>query len=201
MRAILFTVLAVSALLAWACARAKVELPPINTQLSRSADVTGDKVPETITLRLKAANYQSPFLWTLTIDSGDTTIFERDSDDTDIDPMFDDRETLPLCPDYATCKQQYYYREILDNLIVQGYDPELFLDREDGKSMYYAARDYLRDCCNLTASAAEKILRGIESRLRARTAIVISVPVSPAQPGPPLVWAPEAREFVPVYEE
>jgi hypothetical protein len=183
-----------------ACNRSKTGGGPINTQLTRKADVTGDGQPETITLQLKAGNYKAPFLWTLAIDSGGNTIFEHDSDDSDVDEVFADRDAMPRCPDYASCKEQYYFHDLLDQLIVQEYDVDTLLDVSDGKSLYHVGRGHLRDCCNLFGPPADRVLKNVADRLRGGRAAVISVPATPVDAGPLLVYAPEVGQFVPVYE-
>ena len=188
MRAVFF-----ATVLLLGCSRARVADGPINTQLKRSVDVTGDGRPETITLFLKASNYRTPFQWLLTIDSAGRTVFDYDSDDSEVDALFDDRNALPGCPDYATCKEQYYFRNILENLVDSSFEPEDIPD-----SLYPAGRAYLSQCCSLFGPPADKILRDIETRLRERRAIVISVPLSPVEYGPRMVYAPQPGEFVPI---
>ena len=183
-----------------ACKQKPPAEPPIYTQLTRSLDVTGDRQPEMITLHLKAASAHSPVLWILTIESAGATIYEHDSDDEDVDALFSDREQMPWCPDYLSCKQQYYFNDLLNNLVVRDYDLDSILDVSDGNSLYPSGRAYLSQCCNLFGAPAERILQNLESKLRAGAAIVITVPASPVAAGPLMVWAPEAMQFVPVYE-
>ena len=175
------------------CSRAPVQYPPINTQLTRSVDVTGDQLPDKITLFLKAGSYRAPFQWLLTIESAGRTVFEYDSDDSEVDELFDDRTALPGCPDYATCKEQYYFRGILDDLVEQNFEPEDIPD-----TLYQAGRGYLSQCCSLFGAPAEKILKDLETRLRERRAVVIAVPVSPLETGPRLVYAAEPGQFIPI---
>src|SRR5262249_32401461 len=146
----------VSLIFAAACRKNRLPENPVNTQLTRTEDVTGDGKPETITLFIKAASYKAPVQWLLTIDSEGKTIFETDGDDTEVDSLFDDREAMPGCPDYPTCKNEYYFHSMLENLVTRTYDPEDVLDMTNGGTLNPGVRAYLARCCSLGPAAVDR---------------------------------------------
>jgi hypothetical protein len=191
------------AMLSVACGCSRNRLPenPVNTQLTDRVDLTGDGKPETITLFLKAASYKTPVLWSLVIDSDGQTLWESDSDDTEIDTIFSDREALPGCPDYPTCKNQYYFHSIMENLVIRDYDPEDVLDMTRGGKLNPATVQYLSQCCSLSLPVVDKAVKDLEQRLREKKAVLIAIPISPVAVGPRMVWVPEANQFVALESE
>jgi hypothetical protein len=193
--------LAIFAVGTLACSRQQAPPEPVNRQLTRTLDVTGDGKPETITLFLKAPNYDVPFQWLLTIESAGRTIFEQDGDDTEVDALFDDREALPGCADYYACKEQYYLTAMLGNIVDHSWDPEDFLDSSRGGKLSPSVRGELMRCCSIMGPLADRIVSDLEARLRKRQAIVIVTPVSPVEAGPRLMYSPEAAQFIPIDPE
>jgi len=176
---------------------------PIDLDIVRKIDVTGDGEVDTINLHLKAKDFQSPFLWKLTISSSGKQIFKSESNDTWMNSFFSDRGYVLGCTNYDTCKEKYYFHDIIDSLIhdKSSYDLEGILNRTASNTLYPVGRSHLKKCCSIQGPQADKILAGIESRLRSGKAIVISVLKSPVKSGAPMVYAPEIHGFVPIYED
>ena len=61
------------------------DLKPIDKEIVKKVDVTGDGRPEKILLHLKAKNIKAPFAWTLSVMSEGQLIYSYNSDDTWLD--------------------------------------------------------------------------------------------------------------------
>lgn len=176
---------------------------PIDELLVRSVDVTGDGKPEKITLVLKAKDFNSPFQWSLSISSSGKQLFTYASDDTRIDPFFADRGFITDCSGYAECKKKWYFKDILNSLIVprSGYDLEGILDKSKSNTLYPLGRQYLKECCGIKQNDADAILSRIEKRIRNNQAVLISIPKSPVTSDALMIFCPEVDRFIPVYED
>jgi len=198
----LLPILAAMAL--WACSRPKVS-GPVDMTLTRTLDVTGDGEDETITLHITGIAPTAPYQWTLVIDEDGKTIYHTERDDSENDTLFNDvdamAEAMEGCTGYAACKERYYTNQILGGLLPTEMDIDAILDRSSPNGLYTAGRAFLKQCCARTAPAADKILKDIEARLRDVTAVVITIPASPVQAGPLMVFSPDAGLFVPIYRE
>jgi hypothetical protein len=173
---------------------------PVDATFTRGVDVTGDGEDDMVTLHVTGPSPAEPYQWTLTIESEGRTIHQVERNDADVDPLFNDTETLD-CKSYADCKQRYYAEQILDGLIPADLDIDAMLDRQSTRGLYGAGRMFLRQCCSRAGSNIEKMLRDIETRLREGSAVVIMIPDSPEMAGPLLVYSADAGVFVPVYKE
>ena len=175
----------------------------IDRTLSRTADVTGDGQPDTISLHLRAESMAKPFKWTLTITSGEMTLLTYDSDDAWLDRNFNDQGFVDNCKDYLSCKEQYYFRDILDTVLSgeSSYDVEGILNRSAPNTLFPIGRAFLKECCNITASRADQILGLVETRIRGGKTVLICIPLSPVQLRDPMVYVQEVKQFVPVYRD
>jgi hypothetical protein len=144
-----------------------------------------------------------PYAWTLTIRSAGQTVLTYHRDDTAIDTLFNDDDYVPGCNGYRACKEKHYLHDILASLVVppSGYSLEGILEASADNTLYHVGRRYLRTCCGIRGAKATRVLTHIERRLRRGTAIVISILSSPVTVESPMVYAPEARRFVPIYED
>jgi len=176
----------------------------IDRSITKKFDVTGDGKSDEITLHLKAENINSPFKWTLTIISDKKIIFTHDSDDTWLDRFFNDAGFASDCGGYISCKEKYYYHDILDSIILTGnkwYDLNGILDKSKDNTLYPLGRKQLQVCCNITGLTADAILSKIENNLRNGSAVAINVLVSPLKSKPAMIFAPEVGRFLVIYEE
>jgi hypothetical protein len=195
------SVLGITALALTACHNTPPIEPPVNTQVTQNLDVTGDGKPETITLFIKAANVHAPVQWLLTIESNGNTIFDRDGDDTDIDPQFNDREAMPGCPDYLQCKQKYYFEYMMGSLVDHNWDPDDLLDMQRGGKLSSRVYQSLQRCCSINGPKADAIVADFERRIKERKAIILNPPVSPTESGPLMMYSAEAGQFVEIDAE
>jgi hypothetical protein len=185
-------------------AQSASDVSPVDQELVKEVDVTGDGKPEKIILHLTAKNMKAPFVWTLTIISEGKQIYAYKSDDTHLDKFFNDEGYVLDCKDYMSCKKKYYYHDILDVLVLSGnkwYDVNGILDKSQTNTLYPVGRKQLRECCNVTGQQADAILSKIENKLRTGKAIVINILQSPVHANPPLTFVSEVGRFIRFYEE
>jgi hypothetical protein len=177
---------------------------PINEELVRNIDLTGDGKPGKIVLTLKAKNITKPVQWTLTITSNEKVLLRQSRDDSKIDSFFNDPNYVGNCTGYLECKKRWYYKDILETIVVSrtGYDVEGILDKKDSNTLYSCGRAYLAKCCNITPKRADDILGDVEKRIRSGTAVMIMLPDTPASAtGLLMTFCPEVDRFIPVYQE
>jgi hypothetical protein len=176
---------------------------PVDEELVRHIDLTGDGNPEKITLTLKAKDIAKPISWSLTIKSVNRVLLQHTRDDARIDAFFKDSNYVTNCTGYLECKKKWYYHDILDILVVPttGYDLEGILDKKYGNTLYPLGRAYLAKCCAIGRKRADHILASIEKRIRNGSAVMISIPDTPATGGALLTFCPEVSRFIPVYED
>jgi hypothetical protein len=177
---------------------------PIDQELVKNVDVTGDGKPEKIILHLTAKNIKSPIVWTITLTSEGKQIYSYQSDDARLDKNFYDDGYVMDCNDYISCKKKYYYRDILDVLVLTGskwYNVDGILDKSQPNTLYPLGRKQLQECCNVTGQQADAILSKIENKFRTGKAIAINVLQSPVHANPPLIFVPEVGRFIRFHEE
>jgi hypothetical protein len=176
---------------------------PINEELVRYIDLTGDGRPEKITLNLKATDISKPVSWSLIIWSDKKVLLKHTSDDSRIDTFFNDPKYVTNCTGYIDCKEKWYFKDILDIIIVPptGYDLEGILDKKYDNTLYPLGRAYLSKCCGIGPKKADQILSRIEKRIRSGSAVMITIPDTPATAGALMTYCPEVNRFIPVYED
>jgi hypothetical protein len=175
----------------------------IDKQVTRTVDVTGDGIIDAITLHIQGASLNSPFFWTLVIRSEGKDVFRYDGDGSWFNTFFGQDGYVSGCNGYVACKEKFFYRDILDDLILppSDYNVDAFVDESASNSLYGLGRPYLKQCCNVDGKNAEAILSGMAERLKNGTAIVIQNYTSAATLDPhAAMFAPEVGRFVPIYE-
>ncbi len=176
----------------------------IDKKIVKTMDVTGDGKADEIILHLKAKDMKAPFKWSLTIISGGKIVYSHDSDDTWLDQNFNDVGYVSDCDNYLSCKNKYYFHDILQSLVLTGdkwYTVNGILDKSQSNTLYPLGRKQLRECCNITGSRADAILRKIENKLRAGNAVALNVLISPVQAEAPMIFAPEVGRFLIIYDD
>lgn len=186
--------------LAFLCASAFAQ--SVNERLVKYIDLTGEGHPENITLTLEAKDFKAAVQWTLTVRSGKKVLLRHTQHDEYTDQTFDP-QSMTNCTDYIECKKKWYYHDLLNSLVIPSsrYDVEGLLNQSQGNTLYPLGKKYLARCCQIGAERAERILAKIERRIRAGTAVIITIPDTPNNAGPLLIFCPEIELFVPVYED
>jgi hypothetical protein len=172
----------------------------VDKVIIRNVDITGDGKPDTITLRVTGKDMFSPLKWTLTISSLGETVLSHTSDDKDkhIDGFFRDEGYVGECKGYLECKSKWYFKDLLSILIVPktGYHlGGIMPGIEEVAGQYLAKRFGVR------GEKAKAIISDIKTRLGKGQAIMISIPDTPAISDPIMVFSPQVRRFVEIYQD
>jgi hypothetical protein len=176
---------------------------PIDEKMMKAVDLTGDGRPEKIILTIKAEDISKPVRWSLTILSADKVLLRHSRDDSKIDSFFEDSGYVVDCTGYAECKRKWYYKDILNSLIVPAnrYNLEGVLDKKQTNTLYPVGRAYLAECCGIGPKQADPILAKIEKRIRSGKAVMITIPDTPVTNGILLTFCAEVGRFIPVYKD
>ncbi|HEY9159688.1 MAG TPA: hypothetical protein VIS94_01200 [Desulfomonilia bacterium] len=176
---------------------------PINEKLERTViNITGESLSDKIVLSIRARDIKSPFQWTLEIISNGKTIFSYSEDDANIDELFKDKDFIGGCTTYIDCKKKWYFKQLLDLVVVKrsDYDLEGILNKNRSGTLYPIGREYLAECCGVGTKKADEILFKIENRIRSGKAVMITIP-NPVTAGSLMIYCPEVNRFIPVYSD
>jgi len=179
----------------------KNNLPPEIKTLTKNTDVTGDSIPDLIILKLYGSGWDKPITWQLTIKVQDSVIFQHHSDDAWLDAHFAENGFVADCEDYLTCKKKYYETDILSRLIVvTDLSPNnQIYGRNNPGSIYVVARKELINNYHISEIHASQIMESMISRLKNKKAQVLCVPISPVQTYFPIMFVPEVKAFITMY--
>jgi hypothetical protein len=174
---------------------------PIDQLVSKWVDVDGDGISDKVELHLMAENFNSPFSWQLKIYSKGVVIYERNGNNKRIDQLFADPEYIGDCGGYDECKCRWYFQDFFD-CIVQNASTNVLgvTDPNRPNSIYVIAREALRREAESNPSLVERAINEAAVRIRAGKAIIIAIFDEPEGPTPIMVWMPEFKRFVPIYE-
>jgi hypothetical protein len=169
----------------------------------KEGDITGDGLPETISIHVMGESISSPFKWNVTIkDSRGKVIYTIDRDDTWLDAFFNESGFEDNCTDYISCKQRYYFEDIPKRIFLSLKQADLlpFLDEGFFKNLRDTATKYLQ--------SQKKSPENIESAIVEMRQILthagyhyLVIPVSAVKDSSPMIWVPKVEQFVPYYEE
>lgn len=185
-------------------AKSNIDAGPIDKQLVKKVNLTGNGKQDKIILHLTAKNIKAPFLWTLTIISKGKQIYSYRSDDTWLNNFFGDKDYIGGCTDYISCKKKYYYHDLIDEIIQtnnKSINVDGILDKSQTNTLYPLGRKQLKECCNIIGEQAESILNKLEAKFRSGKAITVNIPISPVQDNSPLIFVPEIDRFIEFYKE
>jgi hypothetical protein len=184
------------------CPQVPDDRKSIDKIVSRYVDVDGDGVEDKIELHVMGKDFFSPFRWQLKIYSKGTIIYQQSKDNARIEPLFSDPNYIGGCTGYAECKCQWFFEKFLGRLIV-GRDrfADAVFDKSTPNSIYVTMKQHLKKEYKENPNLVDKAIQNAAIRLRSGKAVAIVVPDEPEMPTPPMIWMPEFRRFVPVYED
>lgn len=165
-------------------------------------DLTGDGETEKITLDVKAKDFNSPFIWKLTIFYKGNTIYSYESDDTEIDKLFNNRGYANDYNSYKESKEQWYFKDFLNHIVLprDSYSVEGILDKNYRFTLYPLGTKYLSEH-GITGDKATLILNKMANLLQTGKAIVITIPAKPNMFYGTMMFCPETNSFMTIYEE
>jgi hypothetical protein len=174
----------------------------IDKEITRNIDLTGDGIEDLITLHIKGENVESPFYWTLLVQSQGKEIFKYEGDGTWFNSFFGDEDYVSGCSGYVACKEKFFYQDILDRFVapLSDFELEAMVDPSASNSLFDLGATYLMQCCGIKGEDAQSILSGMAERLRNGKAVVIQNFTSVETLDPyAATFAPEVGLFVPIY--
>lgn len=175
----------------------------IDRTFTAEGDVTGDGVPEVITIHITGASLETPFKWTVTIaDLNGTTIYLVDRDDSWLDKFFRDKGYEIGCSEYTYCKELYYFNDI-PSAVFASIKPSRSawrLDRYNLINLKNTVNAYLTKQ-GVSSNTIATAIGEMRSILQKPGYHSLEVPVSAVKSAAPMIWVPSVREFVPYYQE
>jgi len=173
---------------------------PVNEVLTKREDVTGDGVPDEIRLNLVGAGWDQPFKWTLSIISNNILVYEQSVDDAWLDRFFNDKGYVnEECPDYLSCKKQYYLEDLFKYRFGRVESKNEPLNSEYVDDIRRVAKDSLLVKYRLTPAEAERTIKWMVDHIKSGRAVIFNVPISPVQGGCSQMYVPRVGRFVTIY--
>jgi hypothetical protein len=175
---------------------------PVDYTISKSVDVDGDGIADNIVLHLKGKNFRSPFKWELKIYSKKKIIYYRTVSNKRLESLFSDADYIGGCSGYDDCKCKWYYHDFLERIIIKmSADNVGVFDKAAPNSIYVVAKQALIKEYKKNPTLVEKAIKNAADRLLSGKAVAIVIPDEPEITTPPMVWMPEFKKFVPIYED
>jgi len=166
-------------------------------------DMTGDGISEVLKLHITSKTIDTPFKWDFTVlDLKDNILFQVSRDDKSIDKFFNDKDYVTGCADYRECKDIYYFYYLPNSFFASLISAKEIwgLDEFKTSNLKNTVNVYLsqRKLPNETILSATNEMLNI---LNKKGYYTLSVPISPVQSAPPMIWVPSVKIFVPYYQE
>jgi hypothetical protein len=175
---------------------------PIDRTVSKSIDVDGDGNADNIVLHMQGKNFRSPFKWELKIYSKTKIIYHRTGSNEKIETFFSDPDYIGDCSGYDDCKCKWYFHDFLERIIVRmSADNVGVFDKTAPNSIYVVAKQALKNEYKKNPALVDKAIQNAADRLLSGKAVAIVIPDEPEIATPPMVWMPEFKRFVPIYED
>ncbi len=173
---------------------------PIDKEIIRHEDITGDGIPEEIKIKLKAKNLMSPMEWSLTIKSkGETIYHKHQKDSRQIDERFTELEsdTCYKARTVLECKRNFYFNSLGVHIIREdGYDKNGIVEIPS-----YPINGIINRY-KVSRKKAENIYRRARNQILEGTAVLVVFETSPIQTSYPLeMYIKELGGFITIYED
>jgi hypothetical protein len=175
---------------------------PIDRVITKLADVDGDGIEDKIELHIKGKNFNSPFKWELKIYSKGKIIYQSSGSNERIEPIFSQQNYITDCTGYDECKCKWFFHDYLDQMIIKMSSENAgVFDKTAPNSIYATAKKYLRKEYKKNPKLVDKAINNAVERLLSGKTVAIQAFDEPEIPTPPMVWMPEFKRFVPIYED
>ena len=178
---------------------------PVDTILIKRTDITGDGIPEKITLRLKAKDFYTPLWWQLSIISKGKVIYSYTESDSSAEFKFiDDPERAKQ---YLKLKYHYFYKEFVGLQISKSINfggrdgKKSLLSKTYDGSIYKIARKYLVDQYHLNANAADNAIERVAKLIATGQTVIILHDCGNVETTLPMVYFKEVNALVPIFSD
>lgn len=173
----------------------------IDSEVMKYIDVTGDGYVDEIALHIESDDMCSPFRWSIKVFVFGDIAYEVSRDDTPYDSFFGENFFVDGCNDYFSCKNKWYFSDIVKCVVVGRGDYDLDGIIKSKYGLHGVGYVFLTNNLLFEKSKAEDILKLVEKRLRSGESIVVSFPITPVKMDFLVVFVPELGKFIPIYED
>lgn len=90
---------------------------PVNFAKVQQKDFVRGGGTETITLKITAKSFNSPFVWSVSVTNKTGTLFFVSRDDAWLDRFFGDDGYVQACKGYVDCKKKWYFHDLVDSVL------------------------------------------------------------------------------------
>ncbi|HEY6873050.1 MAG TPA: hypothetical protein VI298_10035 [Geobacteraceae bacterium] len=175
---------------------------PIDQVITKLADVDGDGLEDKLELHLKGKDFHSPITWGLKIYSKGKVIYQRSGSNKRIEPFFSQKGYIAGCTGYDDCKCKWFFHDYLDQMIIKMTSENAgVFDKTAPNSIYATAKKYLHKEYKKNPKFVDKAINNAVERLLSGKAVAIQAFDEPEITTPPMIWMPEFKRFVPIYED
>ena len=173
---------------------------PTDTTIQIRADISGCGASDSIFFRVTADHMGTPLFWSLTVkDCGGTLLFYASACACEADEYFESEDYL-LRRTYRGSKMDWFFNDLPERLIFKRkFSPgSRIFDRNDAGSMYRVARDFLVERLQFSPEKAKKLTEALALKMMNAEVTLLSVVKTPSDPGDPMIYLKEIRQFVPI---
>ena len=157
---------------------------------------------ETITLKITAKSFNSPFHWSVSIANNTGTLFSAYRDDTWLDGFFGDDGYIEGCKGYAECKKKWYFNDLVASVLGAGTSVGSSMKRrEDWEliSLDNNSQQYLLEK-GLPVDRIKQIQTEMKMSLSSGFSQFV-IPISPVQDDSIYMYVKSLNYFVPYWND
>jgi hypothetical protein len=175
--------------------------PQVDSVMVALADLTGDGVADTVRIHVQGESLLHPFRWSVEVRHGGTVLFRHEAEDSAFDGFFGDPGFAGDSGSREEDKLHYYFSQLPERMVQPlqwDQDASPLRSRDYPGGPFEVVPRELREMGITDEARISSIVDGIADRLR-KGALILAVPVSPAQSEYPRIFVPEIGQFVVFY--
>jgi len=173
---------------------------PVDRVFTATGDITGDGAQDRLVIHVTGRSLMAPFTWTLIIkDPQGRVLLEIKTDDSKSDAFFAQRGYEGDCSSYLSCKQRYYFSD-LPKAVFACLQPDTNPGAHQDTMWKQVATEFLAGH-KVSPAMQQAAVAEMQRTLSRPGELILTVPVSPVQSGPPLIWVRAVHMFVPIFQE
>ena len=173
---------------------------PIDRVFTASGDITGDGAQDRFVIHVTGRSMMSPFTWTLMIkDPQGHVLLDIKTDDSKSDAFFAQRGYEGGCLDYVSCKQQYYFND-LPKAVFSCLQPDKNPGVHQNTMWKQVAKEFLAEH-KVSPALQQAAMAEMQRTLSRPSQLILTVPMTAVESGPPMIWVRAVHMFVPIYQE
>ena len=172
----------------------------MDTTIQIPVEFSGCGASDSAFYRVSMDRLGNPLVWSLTVkDCRGTILFYHSACTCESDKFFESEE-YRLSQTYRGTVRDWFARDLPERLITRmKFAPgSRIFDRANEESIYRVALDFLEGRCQLSLEAANALIEALIGRMQKESMTLVTVPNDPSDPGKPLIYVKEVRQFVPI---